>query len=114
MEWSDKNILKAIKNTCPNHTHILETSELTFEGFPTQADFATLTIEIQPLELAVELKSVKEYLKQFKNKHISYERILRCIKDDFWDIYEPQYLCVTIVTRPRGGITSKLTIRRMK
>ena len=110
MDWSDSSILKSIKNTCQNHVHIIETPELTFYGFPNQPDYVKLTIEVKPNEKAIELRSVKEYLLQYRNKHISYERILNCISEDFWGIYQPTSLKVTIETRPRGGISSKLIV----
>jgi 7-cyano-7-deazaguanine reductase len=112
--WSKKSKLLFIKNTCPGHIHILKTRELTFEGFPGQPDYAEIQIEVHPKERAVELKSVKEYLKQFRNKHISYERILNCLLEDFWKIYKPRYLKVTIETNARGGISSILTVDRGK
>jgi NADPH-dependent 7-cyano-7-deazaguanine reductase QueF len=110
MEWSDSSILKSIKNTCQNHIHIIETSELSFLGFPNQPDYAKLTIQVKPNEKAIELKSVKQYLLQFRNKHISYERILNCIAEDFAKEYQPIFLEVTIETKPRGGISSKLSV----
>ena len=112
MEWSNSKILKSIGNTCNSHVHIIETPELSFLGFPEQPDFANLRIEIEPCNDAVELKSVKKYLKQFRQKHISYERLLDTIFNDFWTVYSPLFLSVTIHTRPRGGISSTLTKRK--
>jgi 7-cyano-7-deazaguanine reductase len=114
MNWSDSSLLVSIKNTCPGHTHILETEELSFYGFPTQADYAKISIEVKPDEKAIELKSVKEYLRQFREKHISYERILNCVFEDFWNVYYPLYLKITMETQPRGGISSTLFISKEK
>jgi len=107
-KWSDPTLLKSFPNICQLHTHTIETEELSFYGFPNQPDFAKIIIEIIPDTKAVELKSVKEYLLQFRVKHISYERILQVVFTDFIDVYKPKYLKITLETKPRGGIQSKL------
>lgn len=108
MEWSNSLLLKSIKNTCPGHIHVLTTDEITFHGFPRQPDYATIEIEIQPGEKAVELKSVKEYFKQFRETHISYERLLEVVYNDFKQIYEPELLKIALKPNNRGGISSIL------
>jgi len=113
-EWSDRTILKSILNTCKNHNHILETTELTFHGFPNQPDYAKLTIEVRPDDKAVELKSFKDYLFQFRTKHISYERLLNTIFDDFIFVYKPLYLKIKLETNSRGGIKSMLEKEAIK
>jgi len=107
-EWSDKSILQTIKNTCKDHYHESECKELTFYGFPNQPDFVIIKINMKANELAIELKSLKQYLLQYRNKHISYERILNCIFEDINTVYSPKYLKVELETQPRGGISSKL------
>ncbi len=108
--WSDPTILKYFPNPCQSHRHILETEELSFYGFPNQPDFAKIIIDVTPDKRAIELKSVKEYLLQFRLKHISYERILQVISKDFVDVYKPLSLRIILETKPRGGIKSKLEI----
>lgn len=114
MDGIDRSVLKTFKNPCRNHTHILDSDELTFDGFPTQPDFAHITIECIPAMLVIELQSVKKYLHQYRNKHISYERILNTIFEDFWYTYQPNYLKVKIKTNPRGGISSTLFLERRR
>lgn len=107
-KWSDNSILKSIKNTCCGHKHTIITSELMFFGFPEQPDSSTITIEIIPNFNTFELKSVKKYLLQFRDKQCSYDRILNTIYDDFKDIYDPVSLRVKIEIHPRDNIISIL------
>lgn len=108
MIWSDNSILRTVKNSCSNHKHIITCKELTFYGFPNQPDFVTVIIEIIPNDVTIELKSLKLYLLQFRDKHMSYERILQTIWDDITHIYKPQMISVILETQPRGGISSIL------
>jgi len=112
--WSDKTILKYIKNTCPGHIHIIKTEELTFHGFPRQPDYAEIKITVKPDEKAIELKSVKEYLKQFREEHLSYERLLNIIYDDFKEVYEPKSLKIVLNPKVRGGLESILIKEEME
>jgi len=86
----------------------MECKELTFYGFPNQPDFVTIIIDIVPSKNTIELKSLKMYLLQFRDKHMSYERILDIIFKDINEIYLPHSLKVTLKTQPRGGICSTL------
>ena len=63
-----------------------------------------------PGELVVELKSLKEYFYQFRNKILSYERLINVIYDDLADTYKPDRLRLVMEFNARGGISSKLTI----
>jgi len=108
--WSDPSLLKSFPNICPFHKHTLETEELSFYGFPSQPDFCKIIIEVIPDKRAIELKSVKQYLLQYRLKHISYERVLNTVVNDFKEVYKPLYLKVTLETKPRGGIQSKLEL----
>jgi 7-cyano-7-deazaguanine reductase len=107
-QWSDRTILKDYKNTCWNHEHQMETNELTFFGFPEQPDFGHITIDIEPKEKMVDLKSVKKYLLQFRSMGISYERLLNTVFEDFMAVYEPVNLTIILKMNPRGGIASTL------
>jgi 7-cyano-7-deazaguanine reductase len=109
--WSDKSLLKSIPN--PNGAHYeikIEAPELTFLGIPNQPDFAKIDLTMYPGIKVIELKSLKIYLHQFRNKVISYERLINVIFEDLIDVYKPVRLKITLLTNPRGGISSKLTI----
>ena len=110
-KWSDKNILKSIKN--PNSSAYetkIKIPELTFEGVRSQPDFATLYITFYAKNKVIELKSLKDYIYHFRSKIFSYERLINVIYDDLVSVYEPSRLRLVMICNPRGGISSKLTI----
>ena len=84
--------------------------EVTFLGVNDQPDFATLFVTMYPHRCVIELKSLKEYLYQWLNIVESYERFLDVVYEHLMSVYEPVRLRLTLQTRPRGGISSKLTI----
>jgi len=109
--WSDPSILKSIPNpTAAGYEVKIKSPEVTFLGVKDQPDFADLFITVYPRERVVELKSLKIYLQQFRNKIISYERLVNVIYEDLMSVYSPVRLRVVMVFNPRGGISSKLTI----
>lgn len=112
-KWSDYSILKEVPNSCPGHLHRITCKELTFYGFPNQPDFVTVTIEIIPTGTTIELKSLKLYLLQFRDKHMSYERILNTIYEDLRYYYNTQQLRIILETQPRGGISSILEVGKI-
>lgn len=84
--------------------------EVTFLGAHEQPDFGTLYVTFYPGEMVIELKSLKEYLYQWRSKTVSYERFLDVVYEHLMLVYEPARLRLVFETRPRGGISSKLTI----
>ena len=84
--------------------------EVTFLGVNDQPDFATLYITMYPQKSVIELKSLKEYLYQWRNVVVSYERFLDVVFEHLMAVYKPVRLRLTLETRPRGRISSKLTI----
>lgn len=110
-QWSDTSGLKTIVN--PTHEAYetkIEFPELTFLGVQEQPDFASLKMIMYPGEKVIELKSFKHYLYQFRQKVISYERLINVIYDDVMATYAPARLRLTMVCNPRGGMSSTLTI----
>lgn len=104
-------MLESIVNPS-NEKYEIEISipELTFLGVKRQPDFAYLTITLQPKDKVIELKALKEYMYSFRNKIISYERLINTIYEDLMDSYDPTRLLLELRTSPRGGISSKLKI----
>jgi len=84
--------------------------EVTFLGVNDQPDFATLYVTMYPQGSVIELKSLKEYLFEWRDVVVSYERFLDIVFQHLMTVYEPVRLRLTLETRPRGGISSKLTI----
>ena len=83
--------------------------ELTFLGVKNQPDFADIYITFYPTKEAIELRALKQYFYQFRDKIISYERLINVIYDDLM-LFKPARLRVVMVFNPRGGISSKLTV----
>ena len=110
-KWSDTTILANIKNPTTEAYEIkIKCPELTFLGTKNQPDFADLYITFYPINNVLELRTFKQYLYQFRDKVISYERLINVIYNDIISIYEPARLRIVMICNPRGGISSKLTI----
>ena len=110
-KWSNANSLQKIKNpTNEAYEAKIHAPEITFIGAEEQPDFATADITFYPDKSVIELKSLKQYFYQFRNTHISYERIINTIYDDLMNIYSPKRIRLVMKFNVRGGITSQLTI----
>jgi 7-cyano-7-deazaguanine reductase len=110
-KWSDITILKSLKNPTNHKCKItITTQEITILGAKEQPDFANLTILYSPREKIIELKSLKFYLFQFRNKLLSYERLIDIIYNDIQTVYCPDQVGIILEFKPRGGISSKLEI----
>ena len=100
-QWSDASELKFIPNPSKQGYEIkMKTSEVTFLGVKNQPDFADLYITFYPKDKVVELKSLKIYLQQFRNKILSYERFINVIYDDMVRVYDPDRLRIVMVFNP--------------
>ena len=108
----DSSMLKSIPNpekVKPYEIKIKQ-PEVTFLGVYNQPDFATLYILMYPNGRVVELKSLKEYLQQYRDVIISYERLLNQVYDHMYERYTPKRLRLVLDCNPRGGISSRLTV----
>ncbi len=109
--WSDQSILKALPNPSTAVYEIqIKGRELTFLGVKHQPDFSTISLTIHPAQTIIELKSLKLYFQQFRNKIISYERLINVIYEDIQAVYKPTHLRIVMEFRPRGGLRSRLRI----
>lgn len=70
-------------------------------GFP---DFATITIKYQPREWCVELKSLKLYINQFRDRGIFHEDVSNLILDDLIALLDPWEMEVVGDFSVRGNI----------
>ena len=110
-KWSEASILQKIDNPTAEAYEIkIHAPEITFIGAEAQPDFAVANITFYPGQSVIELKSLKQYLFQFRDTRISYERIINTIYDDLMDTYSPKRIRLVMEFNVRGGITSKLTI----
>ena len=106
----DESLLKTIPSPKGAYEHKIDAPELTFLGANKQPDFGRVTIWFYADKYAVELKSLKQYFFDWRDIHVSYERIINCLYDDLMETYEPTRLRIEIQFNARGGISSKVTI----
>ena len=92
-----------IEITCPEFTAVCPKTG--------QPDFATLLITYVPGATCVELKSLKLYLFDYRNRGIFYEHSINTILDDLVAACDPRSMTVVGHFTPRGGISSKITAR---
>lgn len=72
-------------------------------------DFGTITLDYVPGDVCVELKSLKYYYLDFRNKGIFYEAVTNQILDDLVAACDPLEMTVTAEWSTRGGIHSVIT-----
>lgn len=107
--WSDPTILSALRNPASNAQEINhKIPELTFLGAENQPDFGIMYINFYPGETIIELKSLKLYIVDFRNRKISYERLIDTFFKDLIAVYNPKRLRIVAIFNPRGGISSKI------
>jgi 7-cyano-7-deazaguanine reductase len=86
---------------CPEFTSMCPKT-----GLP---DFGTIRIRYTPDALCIELKALKYYLLEFRNKGIFYEAVTNQILDDLVAACRPRRMTVIGDFTARGGITTKVT-----
>jgi len=92
-----------IEITCPEFTAVCPKTG--------QPDFGTIVVAYVPAESCLELKSLKLYLFDFRNRGIFYEHSINTILDDLVASCRPRRMTVVGLFNPRGGMTSKITAR---
>ena len=101
--------LEVFENQYPDRdyyiTHINEeyTSLCPKTGLP---DFGTITIKYIPDKLCLELKALKYYFLEFRDKGIFYEAVINQILDDLVQACQPRYMEVIGEFTTRGGMHS--------
>ena len=86
---------------CPEFTSMCPKT-----GLP---DFGAIRIRYVPEARCIELKSLKYYLLEFRNKGIFYESVTNQILDDLVAACGPRRMTVVGDFTARGGITTKVT-----
>jgi 7-cyano-7-deazaguanine reductase len=74
-------------------------------------DFGILEIRYMPYKLCLELKSLKEYLTEYRNLGIFQENVVNRVLDDVVRAAKPKWAVVKGVFRPRGGIGTTVEAR---
>jgi 7-cyano-7-deazaguanine reductase len=109
--WSKAHLLRRIENpTSEAYEQKILIPEFTFLGVQNQPDFGEVLLTLYPQNWTVELKSLKIYKDAFRDSVTSYERLANVIYDDLMQVYHPIRLRLMMRLRPRGGISSCLTI----
>ena len=86
---------------CPEFTSVCPKT-----GMP---DFGAIRITYTADAKCVELKSLKYYLNEFRNRGIFYEAVTNLILDDLVALLAPRRMTVVGDFSARGGITTKVT-----
>lgn len=85
-----------VEFTCPEFTCVCPAS-----GFP---DFATLFIKYSPRKWCVELKSLKLYINQYRDRGIFHEDVVNVILSDLVELLDPWEIEVVGDFNVRGNI----------
>jgi 7-cyano-7-deazaguanine reductase len=88
---------------CPEFTSLCPKT-----GLP---DFGEIRITYVADTRCVELKSLKYYLIEFRNRGIFYEQVTNQILDDLVAALDPRHLTVVGDFSVRGGMTTSVTAR---
>ncbi len=91
---------------CPEFTSVCPKT-----GMP---DFGEIRITYVPDALCVELKSLKYYMTEFRNRGIFYEHVTNQILDDLVTLLHPRQMTVVGDFSVRGGIKTVVTARHSK
>ena len=86
---------------CPEFTSVCPKT-----GLP---DFGEIVIRYVPDQSCIELKSLKFYLLEYRNKGVFYETLTNQILDDLVAACAPRQMTVTGAFTARGGITTTVT-----
>jgi 7-cyano-7-deazaguanine reductase len=86
---------------CPEFTSVCPKT-----GLP---DFGEIRITYTPAGHCIELKSLKYYLIEFRNRGIFYEHVTNQILDDLVEAIHPRRMTVVGDFSVRGGIKTRVT-----
>ena len=90
-----------IEIRCPEFTSVCPKT-----GLP---DFGEIVIRYVPDRACVELKALKHYMIEFRNRGIFYEAVTNQILDDLVSACAPRRMTVVGNFSARGGITTSVT-----
>ena len=97
---TDRNY--TIDISCPEFSCLCPRS-----GYP---DYATIRIHYIPKALIVELRSLKLYLNQFRNRYISHEASVNQVYDDLRRLLKPRWIEVVGDWNPRGNVKTIIRV----
>lgn len=104
--------IETFPNQFPAYEIVIDHPEFTSvcpkTGLP---DFGSIVIRYMPAKRCMELKSLKEYLLEYRNLGIFQENAVNRILDDVVRATRPAWAVVQGVFRPRGGIGTTVEAR---
>ena len=104
--------LQTFPNPKPAREYVIETrfpeftSVCPMTGLP---DFGEILITYVPAERCIELKSLKHYFIEFRNRGIFYEDVTNQILDDLVSACRPRRMTVVGTFSVRGGLSTTVT-----
>jgi 7-cyano-7-deazaguanine reductase len=87
------------------------TSVCPITGLP---DFGKITIKYIPDKICLELKALKYYFLEFRNKGIFYEAVTNLILDELVAVCNPHEMEIITEWSPRGGMNSIINAKFIK
>jgi 7-cyano-7-deazaguanine reductase len=87
------------------------TCKCPFSGYP---DFATIYLTYCPDEKVVELKALKLYINQYRDRYISHEEVINQILDDIVAACEPLEATIKGDFNPRGNVHMIVEVHHQK
>lgn len=105
-------MLETFANPHPHRDYLIEHVAREFTSLcpkTGQPDFGTVTVRYVAGDRCVELKSLKLYLQQFRNRGIFYEDITNVILNDLVSACRPRWMQVRTRWTVRGGMRSVIT-----
>lgn len=121
MKYGEREIQDGILTTFPNprigrRYHIqISLPEFTckcpFSGYP---DFATIHVTYVPNQTVVELKALKLYINNFRDRYISHEESVNVILDDMIEACDPLEITVKGDFSPRGNVHTVVEVHHVK
>ena len=87
--WKDiENTLESLPNPAAGYEQYIDIPEFTFLGVKNQPDFGHIQLWFHGKEKTIELKSLKEYLLQYRDTVISYERAIDVMYKHMMEQYQ--------------------------
>jgi 7-cyano-7-deazaguanine reductase len=109
--------LETFPNPKPDRKYVIShvnpefTSVCPITGLP---DFGTITVQYIPDKVCLELKALKYYFLEFRNKGIFYEAVTNMILDDLIAACDPLEMDIIAEWSTRGGMNSIINARYVK
>jgi len=112
-----KDILETFDNPQKKNDYIIKMDIPEFTcicPLTSQPDFAEFYLEYVPDKLCVELKSLKLYMGSYRDIGAFHEDVTNQIFNDLHAITKPRYMKLNAHWKVRGGITTRVEVKRMK